>query len=124
MTHPQFNINRKFIAISISKGEVLDTVPPHGSPPRNPHSHELLAVIEPLIMTTVKGALPDSLVKFKVVFNQEAFLKLSARRASDLQIYFIPNKIPSWGKVYPTTNAQGIILKKCLTELMGKMFHA
>ena len=56
------------------------------------------------------------------MFDEEACGELPAHRASDLWIDLLPGKTPSWGKVYPTTHAQGVILKEYIADLVAKGF--
>ena len=80
----------------------------------------VLSVLEPLALPTQKGALPECFAEYAEVFNEEACSQLPKRRSCDLRIDLLPGKTPSWGKVYPTTHAQGIVLKEYIADLVSK----
>lgn len=87
------------MAISIRKGDVLAIFPLHSSLHVNTRSNRPLAVIEYLILYTVKGDLLHSLGYFEDVFNKEAYSEFPARHTSDLKIDLLPEKTPSWSKI-------------------------
>ena len=81
-----------------------------------------LALVESAPPPTEKGTLPATLKEYLDVFNEAACSELPKRRACDLKIELLPSKTPSWGKVYPTTHAQGIVLKEYISDLVAKGF--
>ncbi|KAJ9074632.1 hypothetical protein DSO57_1004434 [Entomophthora muscae] len=64
-----------------------------------------------LNVVEILPTLESLLAQYEDVFSEAPLQTLPKQRASNLCIELIPDKTPKWGKVYPTTHAQGIFLK-------------
>lgn len=73
-------------------------------------------------LPSAKGTLPDYLKVWAHVFNKEECSCLPERRDCNLRIDLLLGTTPSWGKVFPVTQAQGKYLKEYLAENVEKGF--
>lgn len=89
------------------------------------HNSKVCPWLQPLqetISPGLKGVLPEYLQGWAKVFSETDCDQLPKRRDCDLKIDLLPGTTPSWGKVFPVTQSQGVKLRKYLKENVEKGF--